>query len=767
MLSKDLEYTLNAAFNDAREKRHEFMTVEHLLLALLDNSAAISVLRSLGADIDRMRANLNYYIEDHVPRIPAGSSERETQPTLGFKRVLQRAVFHVQSSGQPRAEVTGANVLAAIFSEQDSEAVSQLKRENVNRLDVINFIAHGTSRVHDPLQDDESIGDAGVEELPGQGFVGGNSALEAYTTNLNARVLRDHDSIDPLIGRTDEVERVIRVLCRRRKNNPLLVGEAGVGKTAIAEGLAKLIVEGQVPAIIANYKVYSLDLGSLLAGTKYRGDFEKRFKALLFELKQQPGSVLFIDEIHTIIGAGAASGGVMDASNLLKPLLSNGEIKCIGATTYQEYRGVFEKDRALSRRFQKVDVEEPSIEATYEILKGLKPQLEQHHGIKYSLRALKAAAELSARFITDRFLPDKAIDIIDEAGAYQALQPDLKRKRVIGTADIETMVAKIARVPTKTVSTSDKEVLRYLVRDLKMMVFGQDEAIEALGSAIKLARAGLRETQKPVGCFLFAGPTGVGKTEVTRQLAIRLGVQLLRFDMSEYMEKHTVSRLIGAPPGYVGYEQAGLLTDAVTKHPHSVLLLDEIEKAHPDIYNLLLQVMDHGTLTDNNGRKADFRHTIVVMTTNAGASELSRTSIGFTAHEHDDDNTQELNRLFAPEFRNRLDAVIQFKALDTHTIAHVVDKFIMELEEQLAQRKVTLTVDPEARTWLAVHGYDPHMGARPMARLIQEQIKKPLAEELLFGKLADGGQVAIHLKDDKLDFVLSREILSHSHSHLH
>ncbi len=763
MLSKDLEYTLNTAFNDAREKRHEFMTVEHLLLALLDNAAAISVLRSLGADIDRMRANLHYYIEDHVPRIPMGSSERETQPTLGFKRVLQRAVFHVQSSGQPRAEVTGANVLAAIFSEQDSEAVTQLKRENINRLDVINFIAHGTSRMGDALQDDEQGVDAGVDEIGNVGFNNGNSALEAYTINLNARVLREQGNVDPLIGRTDEVERVIRVLCRRRKNNPLLVGEAGVGKTAIAEGLAKLIVEGQVPRIIANYKVYSLDLGSLLAGTKYRGDFEKRFKALLFELKQQPGSVLFIDEIHTIIGAGAASGGVMDASNLLKPLLTNGEIKCIGATTYQEYRGVFEKDRALSRRFQKVDVEEPSVEATYEILKGLKPQLEAHHGIKYSLRALKAAAELSARFITDRFLPDKAIDIIDEAGAYQALQPEVKRKRIIGTSDIETMVAKIARVPPKTVSTSDKEVLRHLVRDLKMMVFGQDEAIEALGSAIKLARAGLREIQKPVGCFLFAGPTGVGKTEVTRQLAIRLGVQLLRFDMSEYMEKHTVSRLIGAPPGYVGYEQAGLLTDAVTKHPHSVLLLDEIEKAHPDVYNLLLQVMDHGTLTDNNGRKADFRHTIVVMTTNAGASDLARTSIGFTSAEHEDDNTQELNRLFAPEFRNRLDAVIQFKALDPHTIAHVVDKFIMELEEQLAQRKVTLTIDSEAKSWLAIRGYDPHMGARPMARLIQEQIKKPLAEELLFGQLAEGGQVNIHLKEDKLDFEISREILSHTH----
>lgn len=758
MLSKELEYTLNAAFNEAREKRHEFMTVEHLLLALLDNSAAISVLRSLGADIDRLRANLHYYIEDHVPRIPLGSSERETQPTLGFKRVLQRAVFHVQSSGQPRAEVTGANVLAAIFSEQDSEAVLQLKRENINRLDVINFIAHGTSKVQDPLQDDEQGIENGLEggmdELSGAGFSNNNSALELYATNLNARVLRDQGNVDPLIGRTDEVERVIRVLCRRRKNNPLLVGEAGVGKTAIAEGLAKLIVEGQVPKVIAHYKVYSLDLGNLLAGTKYRGDFEKRFKALLHELKQHSGSVLFIDEIHTIIGAGAASGGVMDASNLLKPLLTNGEIKCIGATTYQEYRGVFEKDRALSRRFQKIDVEEPSVDATYEILKGLKPQLEQHHNVKYSLRALKAAAELSARFITDRFLPDKAIDIVDEAGAYQALLPEVKRKRLIGTGDIEMIVAKIARVPAKTVSTSDKEVLRDLVRDLKVMVFGQDEAIEALGSAIKLSRAGLRDPQKPIGCFLFAGPTGVGKTEVTRQLALRMGVQLLRFDMSEYMEKHTVSRLIGAPPGYVGYEQAGLLTEAVTKHPHSVVLLDEIEKAHSDIYNLLLQVMDHGTLTDNNGRKADFRNTVVVMTTNAGATEFTKMHIGFSAEEERHDSEQEINRLFAPEFRNRLDAIIQFKALDKHTIEHVVDKFIMELEEQLAPHKVSLIMDQDARAWLAEHGYDPAMGARPMARLIQEKVKKPLAEELLFGRLVDGGQVTITLKDDELVFAI-------------
>jgi len=757
MLSKELEFTLNMAFNDARDKRHEFMTVEHLLLALLDNISAVGVLRACGANLERLRNNLNYYIEDTTPKIPNNCPERETQPTLGFKRVLQRAVFHVQSAGQSQTEVTGANVLAAIFSEQDSEAVTFLKQENVNRLDVINYISHGISKIQEGYSEE----DAGIEQEPGFDndadgvFTTAPSAIEAYTINLNAKAM--DDILDPLIGREHEVERVIQILCRRRKNNPLLVGEAGVGKTAIAEGLAKLIVEAKVPKVIANYRVYALDMGSLLAGTKYRGDFEKRFKTLLNEIKDQPGAVLFIDEIHTIIGAGAASGGVMDAANLIKPLLTGGEIKCIGATTFQEYRGIFEKDRALSRRFQKVDIEEPSVEDTYKILKGLKSKLEAHHGIKYSSRALKAAAELSSRFMNDRFLPDKAIDIVDEAGAYQALQPELKRKKLINTADIELIVSKVAKIPAKTVSTDEVEALRHLVRDLKMMVYGQDDAIQALGAAIKLSRAGLREPEKPVGSFLFAGPTGVGKTEVTKQLAQIMGVELLRFDMSEYMEKHTVSRLIGAPPGYVGHEQGGLLTDAVTKQPHAVLLLDEIEKAHPDVYNLLLQVMDHGTLTDTNGRKADFRHVIIVMTTNAGAQALDKQSIGFSAQDNSSDAMQELNRLFSPEFRNRLDAIIQFKSLDMATVKNVVDKFLMEFEEQLSTRKVTLRVDKKAREWLATHGYDDKMGARPMSRLIQDKIKKPVAEELLFGQLADGGTLKIKLKDDDLNFEFEPE----------
>lgn len=760
MLSKELEFTLNMAFNDAREKRHEFMTVEHLLLALLDNISAASVLRACGANIERLRSNLSYYIEDTTPRIPQDCPERETQPTLGFKRVLQRAVFHVQSAGHTQTEVTGANVLAAIFSEQDSEAVAFLKQENVNRLDVINYISHGISKVQEGMNEDDEAGGGDSEGSHDGVFTSAPSSLEAYTTNLNVRAIEGR--LDPLIGREPEVERVIQILCRRRKNNPLLVGEAGVGKTAIAEGLAKMIVEGRVPKLIANYRVYALDMGNLLAGTKYRGDFEKRFKALLTELKQQPGAVLFVDEIHTIIGAGAASGGVMDASNLIKPLLTNGEIKCIGATTFQEYRGIFEKDRALARRFQKIDVEEPTVEDTYRILKGLKTKLEAHHGIKYSLRALKAASELSARYINDRFLPDKAIDIVDEAGAYQALQPEVKRKKLIGISEIEQIVARIARIPAKTVSTSDKEALRHLVRDLKMMVYGQDEAIEALGSAVKLARAGLREPEKPIGCFLFAGPTGVGKTEVTKQLAHILGVELHRFDMSEYMEKHTVSRLIGAPPGYVGYDQGGLLTDAVTKHPHAVLLLDEIEKAHPDVYNLLLQIMDHGTLTDANGRKADFRHVVVVMTTNAGIANMSRSSIGFAPQDYSTDGMAELKRVFSPEFRNRLDAIIQFKSLDTATVKSVVDKFLMELEEQLGLQKVSLHVSSSARDWLAVHGYDDKMGARPMARLIQEKIKKPLAEELLFGQLAEGGVVNITARDGELKVETSAPTY-HSH----
>ncbi len=750
MLSKELEFTLNMAFKEAREHRHEFMTIEHLLYALLDNSAALSVLRACGANTERLRNNLQFYLNDPTttPVIPDDFSDREPQPTLGFKRVLQRAVFHVQSAG--RAEVTGANVLAAIFSEQESEAVILLKQENVTRLDVVNYISHGIAKMSDNPSSNPEFGSSGVDE---DGFGGAGavvSPLEAYATNLNDKAQRGE--LDALIGRIPEVERTIQILCRRRKNNPLLVGEAGVGKTAIAEGLAKMIVEGHVPKLIADFQVYMLDLGNLLAGTKYRGDFEKRLKALLHELKEKRNSILFIDEIHTIIGAGAASGGVMDASNLLKPLLTTGDLKCIGATTYQEYRGIFEKDRALSRRFQKVDVDEPSVDDTFRILKGLKSKLEAHHSVKYSLRSLQAAAELSARFITDRFLPDKAIDIVDEAGAFQALQPVDKRKKLIMTADIEQVVAKIARIPTKTVSMSDKEALRNLERDLKMMVFGQDKAIEALGSAIKLARAGLREPEKPIGSFLFAGPTGVGKTEVCKQLASVLGVHFIRFDMSEYMEKHTVSRLIGAPPGYVGFEQEGLLTEAVAKHPHAVLLLDEIEKAHTDIFNLLLQVMDYGTLTDNNGRKADFRHIILVMTTNAGVSLMERASMGFMENDHMDDGAEELKHLFAPEFRNRLDAIIQFKPLDHEVIRHVVDKFIMELEEQLSHKKVSLIVDDSAREWLCVHGYDTKMGARPMARLIQEQVKQPLADELLFGQLAEGGSVRLSAAKDKLEF---------------
>jgi len=758
LLSRELESALNQAFEEAREKHYEFMTVEHLLLCLLSDSTAVMVLRACGANIERMRKELLAFIEDNNEPIPPHAKDQETQPTLGFQRVLQRAVFHVQSAG--KAEVNGAHVLAAIFSEQESQAVYILKKENITRLDIINYISHGISRLPEVEEDQERGGGANSGEEGGFNFAN-SSALECYTTNLNMKAISG--KIDPLIGRDMEIERTIQVLCRRRKNNPLLVGEAGVGKTAIAEGLAKLIVEGQVPQLIAECTVYSLDLGDLLAGTKYRGDFEKRLKTLLEELKHQPGAILFIDEIHTIIGAGAASGGVMDASNLIKPLLASGELKCIGSTTYQEYRTVFEKDRALVRRFQKIDVIEPSADETIEILKGLKSRFESYHGVKYSLRALKAAVELSSRFITDRFLPDKAIDLVDEAGAYQALQTTAKKKKIIGMHEIEQVVAKIARVPSQTVSRSDKEVLRNLSRDLKMMVYGQDEAIEALGSAIKLSRAGLRDPQKPVGCFLFAGPTGVGKTEVTRQLAKVMGVELLRFDMSEYMEKHTVSRLIGAPPGYVGYDQGGLLTEAVSKQPYSVLLLDEIEKAHPDVYNILLQVMDYGTLTDNNGRRADFRHVIIVMTTNAGADVMDRTSIGFVNQSHATDTTQAINRLFSPEFRNRLDATIHFKALTMDTIGHVVDKFIMELEVQLEHKRVELQVDPSARQWLMEHGYDVKMGARPMARLIQEKVKKPLAEELLFGQLADGGVVRLVVTNEQLALEISEAYHHHHH----
>ncbi|MCC5791014.1 MAG: ATP-dependent Clp protease ATP-binding subunit ClpA [Legionellaceae bacterium] len=746
MLNKELEFTLNLAFKEAKEKRHEFMTVEHLLLSLLDNPAAGNVLQACDANIDNLRRDLTEFIDETTPRIPEDELDRETQPTLGFQRVLQRAVFHVQSAG--KTEVTGANVLAAIFSEQESQAVYYLRRENITRLDVINYISHGVSKYQNNDMND-GVNPGGVDE-DYMAAEGAESALENYCTNLNKRAKLG--KIDPLIGRNEEIQRTIQVLCRRRKNNPLLVGEAGVGKTAIAEGLARRIVDDEIPEAIKDCVVYSLDLGALLAGTKYRGDFEKRLKSVLSQLSRNPGAVLFIDEIHTIIGAGAASGGVMDASNLIKPLLANGELKCIGSTTYQEYRGIFEKDRALARRFQKVDIAEPSEEETFEILKGLKPRLEEHHGVKFSIPALRAAVELAAKFINDRFLPDKAIDVVDEAGAFQNLLTSSKRKKIISVSEIEDVVAKIARVPLKKVSAQDKDTLRNLERDLKLLVYGQDDAITALSSAIKLARSGLREPQKPVGCFLFAGPTGVGKTEVTRQLANLLGIELLRFDMSEYMEKHTVSRLIGAPPGYVGYDQGGLLTEAVSKHPHAVLLLDEIEKAHPDVFNLLLQVMDHGTLTDANGRHADFRHVILVMTSNAGAAEISRTSIGFSQQDNSHDGMDIIKRQFSPEFRNRLDAVINFAPLAPNTIGLVVDKFLMELEEQLSAKGVVLKVEKGAREWLSQHGYDKSMGARPMSRLIQERVKKPLADELLFGSLVNGGVVTLDVRDDNLHF---------------
>ena len=745
MLNKELEFTLNLAFKEAKEKRHEFMTVEHLLLSLLDNPAAGNVLQACDANIDSLRRDLIEFIDETTPKIPDGELDRETQPTLGFQRVLQRAVFHVQSAG--KTEVSGANVLAAIFSEQESQAVYFLRRENITRLDVINYISHGVSKYQNNDMN-ESMNPSMDEDM--MSAEGNESPLESYCMNLNKRARLG--KIDPLIGRHEEIQRTIQVLCRRRKNNPLLVGEAGVGKTAIAEGLARRIVDGEVPDAISKCVVYALDLGALLAGTKYRGDFEKRLKAVLKQLGEQDGGILFIDEIHTIIGAGAASGGVMDASNLIKPLLANGELKCIGSTTYQEYRGIFEKDRALARRFQKIDIIEPSVDETFEILKGLKERLEEHHGVKFSVSSLKAAAELSAKYINDRFLPDKAIDVVDEAGAYQNLLAVNKRKKIISVTEIENVVAKIARIPVKKVSARDKDTLRNLERDLKLLVYGQDDAIMALASAIKLARSGLREAEKPVGCFLFAGPTGVGKTEVTKQLANVLGIPLLRFDMSEYMEKHTVSRLIGAPPGYVGYDQGGLLTEAINKNPHSVVLLDEIEKAHSDVFNLLLQIMDHGTLTDTNGRQADFRHVILVMTSNAGAHEISRNSIGFSAQDNTSDSIDVIKRQFSPEFRNRLDAIINFSVLDVQTIGLVVDKFIMELEEQLLSKGVTFKVEKAAREWLIEHGYQKDMGARPMARLIQENVKKPLAEELLFGKLAHGGHVTLNMKDGKLHF---------------
>jgi len=737
VLSNELEYCLNDAFHQAREARHEYLTVEHLLLAILDTPKVREVLRACGADLGKLKQELKEHIDQSTPRLEEGE-EREVQPTLGFQRVLQRAVFHVQSSG--KKEVGVANVLVAIFSEKQSHAVFLLNRQHVTRLDVVNYISHGLSKIAEEKTDKEDT-QADAERDPE-----GGSALEKYTSNLN-RMAQD-GRIDPLIGRKLEVERTIEILCRRRKNNPLYVGEAGVGKTAIAEGLARLIVEGKVPEVLSDCTIYALDMGALIAGTKYRGDFEKRLKGVITELKKQPGAILFIDEIHTVIGAGAASGGVMDASNLIKPVLTNGEIRCIGSTTYQEYRGIFEKDHALARRFQKIDVVEPSVAETVEILMGLKPRFEEHHGITYAVDALKAAAELAARHINERHMPDKAIDVVDEAGARQRLKPIAERETTVEVRHIEDVVARMARIPAKSVSTSDREVLRNLERNLKLVIYGQDKAIEALAAAIKMARSGLGDQRKPVGSFLFAGPTGVGKTEVTRQLATVMGVEFLRFDMSEYMERHTVSRLIGAPPGYVGFDQGGLLTEAITKHPHCVLLLDEIEKAHPDVFNLLLQVMDHGTLTDNNGRKADFRHVIIVMTTNAGAQEMSRPSIGFTHADNASDGMEAIRRMFTPEFRNRLDAVIQFAGLDIQTIERVVDKLIVEVEMQLEQKGVTITLDDAARRWIAEKGYDPKMGARPMARTIQEHIKRPLAEELLFGRLVGGGNVRISVSKD-------------------
>lgn len=714
MLDKELEQTLNQAFREARGNNHEFMTVEHLLLALLDNNASREILLACGADIPSLKIELDTFLQETVPLLPS-NDERDTQPTLGFQRVLQRAVFHVQSSG--KQEVSAANVLVAIFSEQESQAVFFLKKQDISRLEVVNYISHGINRLSSDEEMDEDIelSDEEQQEAASQ------NPLTQYTTNLNE--LAESGKIDPLIGRAEEVERTIQVLCRRRKNNPLFVGEAGVGKTALAEGLAKRIVEDDVPEIIKGAVIYSLDLGALLAGTKYRGDFEKRFKAVMIQLKKEDNAILFIDEIHTIIGAGAASGGAMDASNLIKPVLSNGDLKCIGSTTYQEYRGIFEKDRALARRFQKIDVPEPTVEECVQILQGLKSRFEQHHGVKYTQPALKGAAELAERYINDRHLPDKAIDVIDEAGAYQQLQPASKRKKTIGIKEVEAIVAKIARIPPKTVSNDDMDTLKNLERNLKLVIFGQDPAIDSLATAIKLSRAGLGNEDKPVGSFLFAGPTGVGKTEVTRQLARIMGIELIRFDMSEYMERHTVSRLIGAPPGYVGYDQGGLLTEEINKHPHAVLLLDEIEKAHPEVFNLLLQVMDHGTLTDNNGRKADFRNVTIIMTTNAGAEMLSRSSMGFSSQDHSSDGMESIKKSFSPEFRNRLDGIIQFKQLGQDMIAQVVDKFVFEFEHQLEEKGVTLSIDDEVRTWLAIKGYDPVMGARPLTRVIQEHLK--------------------------------------------
>ena len=741
MIAQELEVSLHLAFVEARQHRHEFITVEHLLLALIDNPSASEVLKACAANTDELRKSLDQFVRDNTPTV-GGTDEVDTQPTLGFQRVIQRAIMHVQSSGNGKKEVMGANVLVAIFGEKDSHAVYYLHQQGVTRLDVVNFIAHGIRKT-DPPESSRSApesgsgsGEAEREEAESKA-----SPLEQYTQNLN-QLARD-GKIDPLIGRDAEVERVIQVLCRRRKNNPLLVGEAGVGKTAIAEGLAWRITQKDVPDVLADAEVFALDMGALLAGTKYRGDFEQRLKAVIKQLKEQAGAVLFIDEIHTLIGAGAASGGTLDASNLLKPALSSGQLKCIGATTFTEYRGIFEKDAALSRRFQKVEVAEPTVEQTIEILKGLKSRFEEHHSVKYSLNALQAAAELSAKFINDRHLPDKAIDVIDEAGAAQRILPKSKQKKTITRTEVEDIVAKIARVPSTSVSSDDRSKLKTLDRDLKSVVFGQDVAIDALASAIKMARSGLGKPDKPIGSFLFSGPTGVGKTEVAKQLAYILGIELIRFDMSEYMERHAVSRLIGAPPGYVGFDQGGLLTEAVSKKPHAVLLLDEIEKAHPDVFNILLQVMDHGTLTDNNGRKADFRNVVIVMTTNAGAETLQKASIGFTTQRESGDEMADIKRVFTPEFRNRLDAIVGFKPLDEDIILRVVDKFLLQLESQLVEKKVEVTFTDALRRHLAKRGFDPLMGARPMQRLIQDTIRRALADELLFGKLVDGGRLTV------------------------
>ncbi len=741
MFSKDLEVTIGHCYKQAREQRHEFMTVEHLLLALTENQSALGALRACGVDLPRLSSELERIILETVPVLPQGD-ERDTQPTLGFQRVLQRAVYHVQSSG--RKEVTGANVLVAIFGEKDSHAVYFMHQQEITRLDVVNYISHGIAKIGD----DAAASSPNTEREGEEGGEPKGTPLHEFASNLNELALEG--KIDPLIGRADEIERTIQVLCRRRKNNPLYVGEAGVGKTALAEGLAKRIVDGEVPEVLESATIWSLDLGALVAGTKYRGDFEKRLKAVIGQLKKQPGAILFIDEIHTIIGAGSASGGTMDASNLIKPMLASGELRCIGSTTFQEYRGVFEKDRALARRFQKIDVVEPTVADSLEILKGLRSRFEEHHHVTYTNEALKAAVDLSVKHIPDRLLPDKAIDVIDEAGARQRLLPEDQRTGKIDVTEVEYIVAKMARIPAKQVSASDRDVLRNLERNLKMVVFGQDPAIEALAASIKMARSGLADPSKPIGCFLLAGPTGVGKTEVTKQLAMQLGIEMIRFDMSEYMEGHSVSRLVGAPPGYVGFDQGGLLTEAVVKHPHAVLLLDEIEKAHPDVFNILLQVMDRGVLTDTNGREANFKNVVVVMTTNAGAALASRRSMGFVEQKHDSDAMEVIRRTFTPEFRNRLDAIIQFGALDFEHILRVVDKFLIELESQLSEKHVSLDVDADARRWLADHGFDPQMGARPMARVIQEKVKRALADELLFGKLAEGGLVRLSVRDGEL-----------------